>query len=119
MSDEQLTLAQHTQKWESRLTFFWKLLIIFGVMTICVTTGFVVYTLTEVQRVSQVNSRLNQRMIECTTPGYRCYDEGQERTGQAVVTLNEVTKAAVICADQPGVITQATMESCLKKQLGK
>jgi hypothetical protein len=119
MTDEQLALARHTQTWENRLTFFWKLLIIFGVLTICATAGFVVYTLAEVQRVSQVNSRLNQRMIECTTPGYRCYDDGTARTGEAVHSLNEVTKAAVICADQPGVITQATMESCLKKQLGK
>lgn len=118
MTRHELLVEEH-DRWERRLSAWWKVLIAVSFVAILVTTSFVVVTLVQVQQLAQVNANLNSRLVDCTTPGHACYDEGQKRTGQAVVTLNEVTKAAVICADQPGVITQATMESCLNKQLGR
>jgi hypothetical protein len=121
-----MSLEETALRWESRLATWWKFLIVFGVLTIVVTTAFVIVTLAEVQRLSETNNRLNERTVQianrledCTTPHGACYEDSQRRTGQAVVTLNEVTQAAVICADQPGVITRPEMESCIKMQLGK
>lgn len=130
MSEEEAVvhaeLVEHTKKWDERLTLFWKMLILFGVTMIVVVGVFLVYTLTEVQRIGEANNQLNkqtiqisQRLVDCTTPGHACYDSGQKQTGQAVKTLNQVTEAAVICADAPGVITKPEMESCIKAQLGK
>lgn len=42
---------------------------------------------------STVNRRALQIMVDCTTPGHTCYEEGQKRTGEAVNQIIEaVTK---------------------------
>jgi hypothetical protein len=42
----------------------------------------------------------NARLVDCTTPGGKCYERGNRQTGQAVTGITDVELAANYCAAQ-------------------
>jgi hypothetical protein len=83
-------------------------------------------TLDKVQKLTETNVKLNnitvensKLLVDCTTPGYPCYERSRGESGKAVTILNNATKAAVICADQQGSITTTEMETCIKTEVAK
>jgi hypothetical protein len=58
---------------------------------------------------------VSKRLIDCTEPGGKCFEEGQKRTAEAVVGINEgtlrVIVAALSCQDD-GVTGQKALSRC-------
>jgi hypothetical protein len=42
------------------------------------------------------------RLVDCTTPGGKCYEQGRSTTSGAVGSINKVTVAAIYCSGKLG-----------------
>jgi hypothetical protein len=89
-------------------------------ITTIVTAGFTIWSLAELQRVSDQNNEVNklsitilERLQDCTTPGGGCYEQSREGTSGAINNINEVTVAAAACADREGVNTVTDIRKCI------
>lgn len=71
----------------------------------------------QIYQVTQQNNRLNERIVDCTTPGRPCFEEGQKRTAEAVALLNQYTEAAVVCADREGSQPRPVVRACILRSL--
>lgn len=61
------------------------------------------FVLFGVNRTTKSTNGFTQRLDECTTPSepgdrHECYEQGNARTGEAVVTINLTTVYAAECA---------------------
>ena len=61
--------------------------------------------------------QLAETIRSCTDPAGECYKQGQERTGAAVASINEVIIYAAACADQPGVDSVPKIRNCVRALL--
>ena len=78
----------------------------------------VVYTNSEINRAALARTDETLQVIKsCTTPGKKCFDEGQKRTGEAVASINKVAVYAAACADKPRKQSVAEIEACVRKRL--
>lgn len=68
-------------------------------------------------QLTKANNRLNERIVDCTTPGRPCFDAGQKRTADAVAMLNDFTEAAVVCADRTGTQGRDETRACIIRTL--
>ena len=106
-----------------RLKFWMDAFIRALAILIAVTVGISLYylvTLTQQNNeLTQQNNRIGERLIDCTTQGHTCYDQSNARTNKVIITLNDVTKAAAVCADKPGSIKAEQMDDCIKAVLTK
>lgn len=100
------------------------------VMLIAIAVGVSLYCIVvvsyNVQQLTIQNNDLNrrniqigQRLIDCTTEGHTCYDQSNQRTNRVIISLNDVTKAAAVCADKPGTIGIKEMDDCIQTELSK
>ena len=95
-------------------------LAITGLVVGVVATVFATYSLLSVVREQQkTNVGTNERIVDCTTPGGKCYQQGQERTGQAVGDILKGATYAIACADKRGVQTEAEIQACVLKRIAK
>jgi hypothetical protein len=58
-------------------------------------------------------------VLDCTTPGRKCFDRGQKQTADAVADINKVAVLAAACADEPGVQGRDEIFACVVQQLGE
>lgn len=58
-------------------------------------------------------ARAASRIEDCTTPGRKCFEDGQQRLGRTVGTINRYAIAAAYCADRPGTQTVPELERCI------
>lgn len=93
---------------------------------------FVIASLTLTAYNAIVGIATRAALLDCTTPGGQCYQEGQKRTAEAIrqlveaneageVTTREIVILAADCADNPGVDTADEIEACvgeLRQQRG-
>jgi hypothetical protein len=78
------------------------------------------YTLADAIREQQkTNVGTNERIVDCTTPGGKCYQQGQKRTGAAVADILKGATYAIACADKRGVQTEAEIQACVLKRIAK
>jgi hypothetical protein len=54
--------------------------------------------LTQIEEIGKNNGETGTLIKDCVYPTGKCFRDSQERTGQAIVTLNDATVAAVSCA---------------------
>jgi hypothetical protein len=94
-------------------------------------TGEIVSTIRTTQKTNtQINltnrsllhevAHLSKRIKSCTTPGEKCYDAGQKRTGHAVANINRVVILAAACAvGQHGTVAeiQNAIQTCVIDRL--
>lgn len=73
----------------------------------------------QIYQLAQQNNQLNERIVDCTTPGRLCFEDGQKRTADAVALLNRYTEAAVVCADATGVQSREEVRACIIRTLAK
>ena len=75
-------------------------------------------TLAEAIRENQKSGRaVLDRVNDCTTPGRRCFEQGQKRTASAVGDINLVTIYAASCGSRhPGqpVVVRRCVERLLR-----
>lgn len=62
-----------------------------------------------------------RRINDCTTPGRKCFDEGQRRSASVVAALNQgsaaAAAAAAACADRPGISGYRMIKACVDATL--
>lgn len=89
-------------------------------VTCVIVLGLLNNLTTQAQRIEEIskgNREIQIRLQDCTTPGGKCFKEGQARTGNAVVQISEISKIAAVCADKPGTITAEEMDNCIQSTL--
>lgn len=59
-------------------------------------------------------ARAAGRIEDCTTPGRKCFEDGQRRLGRTVGTINRYAIAAAYCADRTGTQTIPELEQCIE-----
>lgn len=72
-----------------------------------------------IEQTQRDNRELLRLIKSCTTPGEECFQEGQERTADAIADINRVTVYAASCADKPGVQGQAEIYACVVELLAE
>lgn len=60
--------------------------------------------LLEIARDNRANG---ERVRDCTDPAGACFKAGQQRTGQAVASINDAVVAAIACAQEPPAVPPA------------
>lgn len=60
-----------------------------------------------------------KRLVDCTTPGGKCYEQGRSATTGAVGTINQVVTVTVYCAKKAdrATVTLAQIQDCVNAQL--
>lgn len=72
------------------------------------------YQLQQLGSVAADTKRNSDRLVDCTTPGGKCYEQGRSATGGAVGTINKVTISAIYCSGKLGpVATIAALNACV------
>lgn len=62
----------------------------------------------------QATRKGTDRLVDCTTPGGKCYEQGRSATGGAVGTINKVTISAIYCSGKLGpAATVAALNACV------
>lgn len=82
-----------------------------------VLSAVLVVILTIVFLNSEENHKGVQRLLDCTTPGGVCYQQGRDSQSGAVGTINRITVVAVYCAKLPGNTTLAQIQACVELNL--
>lgn len=67
------------------------------------------------RQLTQQNARLLQRIEDCTTPGRKCYDDGQKRTAALLQRLIDAQIAVAVCS-RAGTAEDG-MEACVTRRL--
>jgi hypothetical protein len=65
--------------------------------------------------IAEQNKATGDRIRDSTTPGGQCYQEGNSRTGTAIASINQVTIAAVSCANRH--VGDAAIRVCVAEAL--
>ena len=75
----------------------------------------------ERSKITKTNTETIKRVAEqiesCTNPAGECYKRGQERTGKAVASINQVIILAAVCAKEPGNTTAPQIRACIEALL--
>lgn len=103
-----------------------------AVLVIVLTTAIVTSAIksTSIRETQTSNTPLLQnsnetlkRIRECTTPGEKCFDEGQARTAEIVSELTSnitrVSAYAAACADRAGVQGEDEIFACVVLKLSE
>lgn len=71
------------------------------------------------EAVAQRDLLLEQtaRIIDCTEPGGECFEEGQERTAEAVGSINTVTGLSIVCGQR--FTTASEIFDCVAREFRK
>jgi hypothetical protein len=94
------------------------------IMVLAVTITFLVGQRNEtdqLNRVAQYNKVLNiqnkqilDRIVDCTDPSGKCFQEGQSRTKDTINQLNRITLLAAYCSNKtPPYATVAEVRKCI------
>lgn len=59
----------------------------------------------------------NQILIDCTTPGHKCYEDGQARARTFGANIQLIVVLAAACAKQPQNVTVEQIQACVVKGL--
>jgi hypothetical protein len=71
--------------------------------------------LTQIEDIGKGNRSTGNLIKDCVDPGGKCFRDGQERTGQLVVSINDATIAAVSCAQTED--SYAAIKVCVERIL--
>lgn len=95
-----------------------------GALTVIAVAGITacVVLVIRLNSIANDNHSTNDLIASCVTPGGRCYDDSQARTGAAVGVLERQftvdTAAAAWCAREPGPRTYTQIVACVTAHAG-
>lgn len=112
MNESPVPATPEQEKRVTRAAFVTRLAVMVACVYVLITTSAVVY-------LSIIGQQQRERLVDCTTPGHECYDEGNKRTGEAVLgilaggkqnTIDVITAALSCQAD--GITEQEPLARC-------
>lgn len=120
-TDDLYAKAEKRKRWFLQARGLLGFLIILALVAAMLVTSLLAYNIDHRGRSNSPVLREirtgNQILIDCTTPGHDCYEQGQQRTGEAIVRLNQIIVLASYCAKQPGNVTVEQIQACVVKGL--
>lgn len=109
--------VKQTTKWYELIK---TLLIGVTVLFATITMFAVLILLTRVDETTVSTNRYGERLVDCTTPGHKCYDDGLKNQAEAIESLNKITIYATFCAKTlPPTITVEEMQKCIQARITK
>lgn len=70
--------------------------------------------LQQLGKVASDTKTNSDRLVDCTTPGGKCYEQGRNATSGAVGTINKVTVSAIYCSGKLGpTATVGQLNACV------
>lgn len=95
------------------------LLTLIGVGSMTAILIIVLLTSSRISNLAIQTHENTQTLINCTTPGHACYEQGHTATSGAVGTIAQVIAAAAFCVKnlEHGV-SQADLEKCIQANIG-
>lgn len=125
MSEERRSIElSNVNKWRS---IYRTLLIALGVLIIAAqAAGLVLLIVRQDTNTGKSDRTLsilqgvqatNRFIINCTTPGHKCYEDSHHNTASTIQQLDEVIVLANFCAGVPGNNTLAKVRACVEKGL--
>lgn len=90
-----------------------------GISTVVTTLIVVLLIYFNVNDVANDTRANTQTLINCTTPGHQCYEQGRSATSGAVGTIAKVVVAASFC--EKNLVhgsTQDQIQKCVNATLG-
>lgn len=67
----------------------------------------------DIGRAADAAVSTNDQILDCLTPGGKCYEQSRTNSKTTVASINEVTAYAAVCADRPGTQTLADIRLCI------
>lgn len=71
------------------------------------------------RRTNEQNRRIVEQIDDCTRVGGECYEQSQQRTGDAIDALIRAQMATALCAKDPDNDTEPEMRVCVGKSLAR
>jgi hypothetical protein len=100
--------------------------LVFLVLAVIAVMTAVVYLLWHDQQQSEFiraqaieNGALSERVLDCTEPGGECFEDGRERTAEAVLGINEGTFRTIVAAlscQADGIVEQRALARCTARR---
>lgn len=109
---------------KKRIYLFLRSFLIVASIVILVGGGIAVgYTVFLIRSSQTSNRHLTTTILDCTTPGGKCYQESKQQTDQAVGSLTQIELKIVIavkyCGNQlPKTATVTEITNCVQKTIG-
>jgi hypothetical protein len=76
------------------------------------------YQLQKLTGVAADTKRNSDRLVDCTTPGGKCFEQSRSATSGAVGSINRVTVAAIYCSGKLGpTATIDAINHCVATQI--
>lgn len=70
--------------------------------------------LQQLGKVAKDTKTNSDRLVDCTTPGGKCFEQGRSSTSGAIGTINKVTISAIYCSGKLGpAATVAALNACV------
>jgi hypothetical protein len=99
MSEERRGLVEHSRRIVRNLS---AALVVTTVLMLGYVTVIASYQFQKIIGVANDTRRNSDRLVDCTTPGGKCYEQGRSTTSGAVGSINRVTIAAIYCSGKLG-----------------
>lgn len=71
----------------------------------------------QARHTTRNTNKVAHAVLDCTTPGGKCFKRSKRATARAVGDINRVIVLAATCADMPGDQTQRQIERCVLHRL--
>jgi hypothetical protein len=73
----------------------------------------------DIQQQAVENGALSERVLDCTEPGGECFEDGRQRTADAVMGINEGTFRVIVAAlscQEDGITEQRALARCTARR---
>lgn len=112
--------TDHSEVARKRLIYIYLRDILIGLITLSVTALIVinVWTLNSVLGIVGDTRSNTNTLVDCTTPGHKCYEQGRDATSGAVGTIAKVVVLAAYCVKNlDHAATQVQVQACINAGL--
>ena len=118
--------SDHQKDREAKVRALTAATLVLLLATVLVAISAVAYLTLRAANQSEDNGELlasvtatNDRLLDCTEVGGKCFEESNARTGAAVVGINDVTLAVIVAAlscQQDGITEQRSLAKCTARR---
>lgn len=110
------TRAAQTKQWYDVTKF---ILIAVTTVSTMIILSVLLLGVAKLQTVAYNTNSTSKRLLDCTSPQGKCYQDGNRRTGEAIGNINRVSIYAAYCAKIPVNVTAKQIENCINAELQK
>lgn len=118
MSDEKVNrwghIVRELQGWIAFLIIF---CMVGGLGWLVIRSQHNAPVISHIDSVSTDTSNILNFIVDCTTPGHKCYEDGQKNTAGVIQKLEDIILLASVCSKVPGNNTVQEIKACVENGL--